>query len=526
MTEARELIILVSGGAEHITVIDIPAEKCDYAVEFGKFDINNFFHKLEHCIINLSQVKAIVFDNFDTNESDAVALQMNRRKCREFCQKHGIFCFCLNILETFTNISVCKIKPLVKENEIVIVGLATDNNCSLNRFLIRKNNSYRILQVQQLSNSSSFSEHWKQEFQQQFPYQCKRLIVVRIESIVETRLIKAITNCFKEIEKVDVILYRELESCTASLMIDTVLHLMNEKRYQFHVDVPVIGVFKVQVGNGTMFVIDESKSLPLKKSITIKCDSQKSIKLFYTTKFGTPFKLIEEIKLSLFKSKKVKITLKIDVNSIYDLKVEPVDDGIQIVKPSSVCVNSRKEAEATFFKIVFEKDSFSTFLGKKSLKDEDGLQKTPLYCYTFQKNGEGEKVFYGTPAKEMLVKFPEAVVYDILQIASISNIDEVNASWKFEFCEENALFLVKMKLITEEDDGKTKMLNNATRMTTVPFLLALLLKNASDRVKKEIGKRMKMVEISFDDDVEVNKTLKKNFIEAGKLYHNIDIEFV
>uniref|UniRef100_A0AC34G6E8 DUF38 domain-containing protein n=1 Tax=Panagrolaimus sp. ES5 TaxID=591445 RepID=A0AC34G6E8_9BILA len=39
-----------------------------------------------------------------------------------------------------------------------------------------------------------------------------------------------------------------------------------------------------------------------------------------------PFEVIQEVKLSTFKCKKLKISLKIDVNSFYDFKVEPIND--------------------------------------------------------------------------------------------------------------------------------------------------------------------------------------------------------
>uniref|UniRef100_A0AC34FT78 Uncharacterized protein n=1 Tax=Panagrolaimus sp. ES5 TaxID=591445 RepID=A0AC34FT78_9BILA len=58
--------------------------------------------------------------------------------------------------------------------------------------------------------------------------------------------------------------------------------------------------------------------------------------------------------------------------------------------------------------------------------------------------------------------------------------------------------------------------NEGERKAPTEFLLAMILKNGKDTLKKETGKKMKEIEIKFDGFVP-NEILKKNFVEAGKL---------
>ena len=60
--------------------------------------------------------------------------------------------------------------------------------------------------------------------------------------------------------------------------------------------------------------------------------------------------------------------------------------------------------------------------------------------------------------------------------------------------------------------------------STTEFLLALIIKDGIVRIKKETGIKMEEMEIKLDG-FSPNETLRKNFIEAGKLLE-IGIVFV
>ena len=87
-----------------------------------------------------------------------------------------------------------------------------------------------------------------------------------------------------------------------------------------------------------------------------------------------PLDYIERVDLSDFQSKRVKITLKMDIHRFYDFKVEPIDDENLDVNLSKMTLkDSTSECKAT---LCFGPPNFSIFVevgGKQQMiKDSDG----------------------------------------------------------------------------------------------------------------------------------------------------------
>uniref|UniRef100_A0AC34GUN2 Uncharacterized protein n=1 Tax=Panagrolaimus sp. ES5 TaxID=591445 RepID=A0AC34GUN2_9BILA len=215
-----------------------------------------------------------------------------------------------------------------------------------------------------------------------------------------------------------------------------------------------MGEYDVQLDGKTLIKATPFNTAPFEESAVVNLYPTKSVLFFCTFPINKPSELVQEIKLSNFKSKKVKITLKLDINSFYDLKVEPFDES---------------------------------------------LQKTPI-CISFNE----EKPIIGKAAIKIYAEKPKFVVFDLIKLCSISNPDIINPTWGFTLSKEDETIFVTMQT------------NEGERKSNTAFLMALILKNGKDTIKKETGKKMKGIEIKFDGFVP-NEILKKNFVEAGKL---------
>uniref|UniRef100_A0A914YG76 Uncharacterized protein n=1 Tax=Panagrolaimus superbus TaxID=310955 RepID=A0A914YG76_9BILA len=137
-----------------------------------------------------------------------------------------------------------------------------------------------------------------------------------------------------------------------------------------------------------------------------------------------PFEPVQAIKLSTFKCKKVKVTLKIDANAFYDFKVEPFDgkeadgtdlceqfDKLNILKAVEKAPFSPRKVKIIFSRhecrLVFTCDNGCTH----DIPDVDGLEKTPIYISFIE-----ETPVFGKVAKIAFRRKPEFVVYVPLQV--------------------------------------------------------------------------------------------------------------
>uniref|UniRef100_A0AC35FWB5 Uncharacterized protein n=1 Tax=Panagrolaimus sp. PS1159 TaxID=55785 RepID=A0AC35FWB5_9BILA len=281
-------------------------------------------------------------------------------------------------------------------------------------------------------------------------------------------------------------------------LIEKVFHLTGERKSVYDVGVSCSQAwFDVRLDKKCLINIIPNEDLPLERTITINVDHAKTIGLF--AKFEViPYELLEEVKLSDFKTKKVKITLKIDINLLYKFIVDPIGP---IVQPPSSSPKVR---------VVFYPKHFSVYFQNKNkesiLEDFDDSKKIPLYISFNEK-----KPIIGNPALKLYSTKPKFVVFDLIKLSCISNIESANPKYKFKLDKEDETFMITVETFEGE------------RRLSVQFLLALILKHALLLVKNETGKKMEEMEIEFDS-VSENEILKKNFEDAGKLI-NVKVVF-
>uniref|UniRef100_A0AC35GPX0 Uncharacterized protein n=1 Tax=Panagrolaimus sp. PS1159 TaxID=55785 RepID=A0AC35GPX0_9BILA len=244
-------------------------------------------------------------------------------------------------------------------------------------------------------------------------------------------------------------------------------------------------------GEKILIAVTLDRAPPLDESFIVDVDPIKTVT--FSTKEPN-YAIIEKVKLSEFKCKKVKIILKVDINSFYEFKVEPVEDK----------KGEKSQRSSDKVRFIFDKQNFSVCIVKDDketiITNSDGSDKTPIYIAFTE-----VKPIVGKAALEMVNEKPDFVVFDIIKLCSITSEDVMNPKWKFS--------------LSKDKDGTimvTMQTSEGERKSTVAFLLAIIFKNALKLAKNETGKKVKDIEIKFNG-FEPNETLKKNFIEAGNL---------
>uniref|UniRef100_A0A914QLC0 RING-type domain-containing protein n=1 Tax=Panagrolaimus davidi TaxID=227884 RepID=A0A914QLC0_9BILA len=287
--------------------------------EFPDFDgnITNFFTRLRlKC--DLKHVKAIAFTFVGGEFSNFVGFYTFRLKCRDFCEKHQIFCLLLNstLFQPFSLIS--QTKTMVNEGEKVMVFLLDFPFPKPPLSFIRQKKNYRFINKVR-SKFSLFTQQWQEDmFQGLNP---KKIIFSN--GSTKRRGLSDLEKAQEFFESYNPIVV-DFEDGMAHIMetiVNKVLHLMDEKDDPFGVDVPCWGKFEIRYNGEILIKAGETEIAPFEKSVIVKVVPKKSVSMYGT--YPTVPELVEEIKLSKFKTKKVKVTLKLDINSFYDFKVEP-----------------------------------------------------------------------------------------------------------------------------------------------------------------------------------------------------------
>uniref|UniRef100_A0A914PL03 Uncharacterized protein n=1 Tax=Panagrolaimus davidi TaxID=227884 RepID=A0A914PL03_9BILA len=457
--------------------------------EFPFFDgnITNFFARLQSAY-NLNHVKAITFTFMDCEFSNFVGFYNFRLKCREFCEKHQIFYLFLDS-RLFQCVSlISQTKTMVKEGEKVMIFLL-DFPCPPTALsFIRKKKNYRFVK-KFFSKFPPFTQQWQEDmFQGLNP---KKIIFLKFPTKCHglSDLEKA-QKFFKSYNPM-VFDFKVGLAHTMDTIVNKVLHLMDKKDDPYDVEVPCCGEFEIRYNGKTLIEAGETEIAPFEKSVIVNTVPKKSVS-------------------------KVKVTLKLDINSFYDFKVEPFNGKNEGETKENVAATSSVDKKIVPEKaqMIFDKQNFSVSYfanGKEyNINDLDEVVKTPIYIAFTE-----EKPIIGKSAMEVYKEKSKFVVFDLIKLCSVSTEDICNPKWGF-------------KLSKEGEKGDSLCLTFETlegeKYTTVEFLLALVLKNGKDRVKKETGKKFEEVEIKFDG-FSPNEILKKNFIEAAKLL-KINIVFV
>uniref|UniRef100_A0AC35GL05 Uncharacterized protein n=1 Tax=Panagrolaimus sp. PS1159 TaxID=55785 RepID=A0AC35GL05_9BILA len=535
MASSRNLVLHVHS----LTVIESFSIQTKQETHIVLLDgnITNFFTHLQSGY-NLKHIKAIVLTLVGDEFSKFVEFYIFRLKCREFCEKHQIFYLFINYTLFQSCSLIFQTKTMVKEDEKVMVFLL-DYPFSLTTLsFIRQKKNYRLVKIF-CSKFPPFTQQWQDDmFQSLNP---KKIIFskgpTKCHGLCD---LEKAQKFFKSYNPVVVDFEDGLTHITETIA-NKVLHLMDEKDDPYDVEVPCWEKFEVRYDGKTLIKADDTEIAPFERSVIVNVFPKKSFSMYIP--FPTLPEPVEEIKLSESKTKKAKVTLKLDTNSFYDFKVEPFvgeeEEAIANVaeklckenigadkktieeaakkndkengerKPAlndSEAVEIDKQVIPEKVQMIFDKQYFSVsyFANGKEYNayDSDGEAKTPIYIAFTE-----DKPIIGKTAMEIYSEKPKSVVFDLIKLCSVLTEDICNPKWEF-------------KLSKEEETGDSLVLAFETfegeKYSTVDFLLAFILKNGKERIKKETGKKFGEIEIKFDGFTP-NEILKKNFIEAGKL---------
>uniref|UniRef100_A0AC34GTB3 Uncharacterized protein n=1 Tax=Panagrolaimus sp. ES5 TaxID=591445 RepID=A0AC34GTB3_9BILA len=508
----RNLIVIVQDRSPLTQIFQMNIRTRQSQVQTIKFDIlkaTNFdplFKKLSTCA-NLKRVKAFAFFVADSDFPAFSDGYKFRLKCREFCESHGIFCYITALSSLVTYVAINQTKTMVSEGEEVFVIFASDLGFIFATTVVREGKAYRISKDHQ-SVVTTLTKSWKKSFIG--TSKPKKIILVRFSD-----------TCWNELEKVfeedkpEIYEMFYTQTLFNQAMVDKVLHLMGVKINEYEVHFLCQDVFVMSYNGASVIVATAHIALPYKNSVIVDVDPSKTI-TFYgrTTTPNHPPEFLESFSLSKIKTKKAKIIFKVDINSFYDINIEPYNgkkpaQGIEKLDVSDCCCVDLLSFP-TKTKFIFDKQNFSVIACKsgseRAMKNHDGLDKTPTYIAFVEK-----KPIIGKAAMEAYGSKPKFVVSDLMKLCSISSTDVMNPKWGFRLSKENDTIMVTMQTV----DGERK--------SSATFLLALILKEALSIVKKDTGEKLEQVEIGFDG-LAPNNILKKNFVEAGKLV-KVDIVF-
>uniref|UniRef100_A0AC35EWC4 Uncharacterized protein n=1 Tax=Panagrolaimus sp. PS1159 TaxID=55785 RepID=A0AC35EWC4_9BILA len=454
---------------------------------------------LKESSVEAKDIKAIAFIYNDVEMDTWKKAYEFRQGCYEFCQKHGIFYFNSTTIAYHNFIATLRSKVIVNEGEHMTVIYAEMNGV-LGSTYIRENDRWKCVNIH-IGYDFEPTQEWKRTFMKN--YKPKRFVFMYHMAAFD---FQQVINLFKE--KNSIILAFDYNFLTTAY-VDKILHVMGEKLIPYDIAPQCTNVYGVNLGRNNLITVTYEDILPFEKSGIIDVNPSKAVTLNARLSISHPFELVETIKLSTFKCKKVKVTLKIDANYLYDFKVEPVGaedlcdqfEELSILKPVEKPPFSPRKVQIVFNKqecrLIFTCDNGCTH----PIPDLDGLEKTPIYiAFT------AETPLIGKSAKEVYRQKPDYVVFDIIKLCSTTNHDIESPKWGFTVSKEDDALMVSVQTV----DGERK--------STVDFLLALVIKNALKPQLMGGDKEQKwdQAEIAFEDFTP-NETLKKAFISAGKL---------
>uniref|UniRef100_A0AC34FG85 Uncharacterized protein n=1 Tax=Panagrolaimus sp. ES5 TaxID=591445 RepID=A0AC34FG85_9BILA len=475
MSSTRDLIVHVLG-YEFVSSYNLKTRQYQPRLSQDPPELQNIknysqlFTQLQS-IFDLKQVKVIVFSIKCTEFPNAAESYRYRVECRDFCQKFGIMYYIPFEHHFFTSSMISLTKTMVEEDEKIAIFLMDYGGL----VLIRKRNSFQVTTLTQEWQKSLIEDGLQKIIFVQYP-----------DSPAVSKDLEKAKPYFKYFNQT-VINYMEVVDHSLEVAVNKVLHLMGKKIDPYYIKDQCFGKYLVAMGGKNLIKAEWLKALPFKKSAIVMVNQKERISLYHGAAPLAPYELVEEIDVSSFKFKKVKVTFKLDINLIYDFKIEPLissddmekkmnEEAVNLTFDGSVPEKAQMIFEKQNFSVKFLEDGFENIL-----VDSDGLEKTPIYI-AFNE----EKAVVGKAAMETFAENPKFVVFDLIKLCSISNASNLNPKWGFSLSKEDESIIVTMQ--TAEGEKKS----------TTAFLLALILKNGKDRIKKETGKKVKEIEIKFD----------------------------
>uniref|UniRef100_A0A914YDQ2 Uncharacterized protein n=1 Tax=Panagrolaimus superbus TaxID=310955 RepID=A0A914YDQ2_9BILA len=275
-------------------------------------------------VLRFDRIKAILFVVVSTNFRTFKESNQFRLECREFCQKNDIFFVSVPFTTLEAIFATSETQTMVNEGEQVMVAFSIIPGHPSGITLLRNKDCYQILKYNR-SRYFMFTDDWKDEF---FGvYDPKKVVLVHNSTEDEYRKeeIAMYEDFFEEYNAASLTQGPERELLSKAV-VQKVLHLMGEKINQYDVAPPCLNEFFVSIGEkSVMEALIYADPLPFEKNVIVDVDATKTISLYVRIDSLGRKELLQEIKLSTFMSNKIKITLKIDVNALYEFNVDPID---------------------------------------------------------------------------------------------------------------------------------------------------------------------------------------------------------
>uniref|UniRef100_A0A914YK99 Uncharacterized protein n=1 Tax=Panagrolaimus superbus TaxID=310955 RepID=A0A914YK99_9BILA len=449
--------------------------------------------------VERKDVKAIAFIHNEHEMETWKKAYEFRKGCYDFCQKNGIFFLHSTSFGYHYFVATLRSKAVGNEGDQLTV-IYCEMNAVLGQSFVRESGRWKCNFVH-VAVEFENTQEWKHQFLR--GYEPKKIVFMHHLDGFDFQEVIDLFN----IEN-SVVLKGGYEYLSTG-SIDKILHVMGEKPIPYDIAPQCVYVYAVNLGKDNLICVNYENVLPFEKSGIIDVNPCKTLTFGAKLAVFKPFEVIQEIELSTFKCKKLKVTLKIDVNCFYHFEVEPIDDKdlcgqfeeLEILKAVEKPPFSPRKAQIIFNKhecwLHFTCDNGCTH----PTPDIDGLDKTPIYIAFTE-----EMPLVGKAAKEVYRCKPEYVVFDIIKLCSIKSSDTANPNWGFTISKEEESLMVTLQTL----DGERK--------SSVEFLLALIIKNALKPHVLGGSKPPKWdkAEIRFEEFIP-NETLKQAFLSAGKL---------
>uniref|UniRef100_A0AC34FES3 Uncharacterized protein n=1 Tax=Panagrolaimus sp. ES5 TaxID=591445 RepID=A0AC34FES3_9BILA len=419
-----------------------------------------------------------------------------RQKCYEFCQNHGIFYLFTSPNVIHASVALSLTQTSLNIGEQVLILSQNLQGLLIGLMVIREASQFRIIYEFKMYSTLLNEQSKVTVLGNPKP---KKIILVR-QNTDPIGFMDGLCFFFRR-DNAFVLSPLPINWCHA--IADTVAHMMEEKFYQFKVAFPCPNNYfvckdKVPLFQSTpLFQNIYFEAIPFEKSHIIAVDSTKYVSLIAKASATVSYdELIKDIPLLKFKSKTVKVTLKVDVNSFYDFKVEAVEEEKAPVEKLSYFVafeNEKQQSASKKPQIWFTQDHYYILDGQSKIND---AEKFPLYISFAE-----EKPAVGHAAKEMYSKKPDFVVFDIIKLCSNSSSNVMGP--KLTFTNENELLMVTVKTFKGE------------RQASADFLLAMIIKDALNKIQQNLNKNMEEIKIGFDGFI-ADENLKQNFVKAAE----------
>uniref|UniRef100_A0A914YCF4 Uncharacterized protein n=1 Tax=Panagrolaimus superbus TaxID=310955 RepID=A0A914YCF4_9BILA len=299
-----------------------------------------------------------------------------------------------------------KAKVMVEEGEEIIISCPSSASSQIySNLLIRKKDHYQVIRSQ-TDSDLSLSQEWKKKLLKNS--NPKKVILMRLSPMDSAHFLLKCSHLFE-----NALVIREESHFTSihNVIVEKVMHVLGDKITPYDVTIQCLSKIAVLMDEVLLINVEYIKALPVEESVIIDVDPGKVVTVVGSSQSPKNFPIVfqkNSIKLSTFKTKKAKVTLKIDINSFHDLKVEPIDEDIADEKLSKM-----EQFSDAKFRLVFDKQNFGIFAVK------DAKEQTQIHASDgmFRKNFQfyiaftDKKPVIGKPAEEIYVQQPKLVVF-------------------------------------------------------------------------------------------------------------------